>query len=31
VDDFGDFPQHGVGEIVTAQDRFEAAIAVVMG
>jgi hypothetical protein len=31
VDDFGDFPQDGVGEVVAAQDRFEAAIAMVMG
>jgi hypothetical protein len=31
VDDFGDFPQHGVGEVVAAQDCFEAAVAVVMG
>ena len=31
VDDFGDLPQHGIGELVATQDGFEAAVAVVMG
>jgi hypothetical protein len=31
VDDFSDFPQDGVREVVAAQDGFEAAVAVVVG
>jgi hypothetical protein len=31
VDDFSDFPQDGVRQVVAAQDGFEAAVAVVVG